>query len=400
MLDFQKCTAQDLKAAAAIERKRRIEEERKARIFNPRIRRIGIDKEYLDRQVEEKKRLQDLQREQECRLDEALLRNSQLAIVHEKRLDEERRKLNKELNTFRQTHQKPEFRRDFDLYDPELLKKSKPPGEDGVDPGLASAQKFVPEYLSNHKPVNRRFNPVRRFEGEDENLVARLREQREQMQSWIMQQVQERRLAEREKRDTEQAYQEALLSRDRRALALEHMELECRRRLSEATARFNRALAQEKAERKRCRALQDNEAARAEIYNHVTGDFLTEPKDQAESVHGPKKLLVTRYKGMTSEQLKVIRDEQARQMEEIQRMRAEENEKNEEWNRLMNGNARAAESYQRELDRRRAELNRQIAEENLRLAEQQRSQQDYLNRHVYKNKPGPEFYAQFNKSTR
>ncbi|XP_001607133.1 RIB43A-like with coiled-coils protein 2 [Nasonia vitripennis] len=379
MLDFQKCTAQDLKAAAAIERKRRIEEERKPRIFNPRIRRIGIDKEYLDRQVEEKKRLQDLQREQECRLDEALLRSSQLAIVQEKRLDEERRKLNKELNTFRQTHQKPEFRRDFDLYDPELLKKSKPPGEDGVDPGLASAQKF---------------------EGEDENLVARLREQREQMQSWIMQQVQERRLAEREKRDTEQAYQEALLSRDRRALALEHMELECRRRLSEATARFNRALAEEKAERKRCRALQDNEAARAEIYNHVTGDFLTEPKDQAESVHGPKKLLVTRYKGMTSEQLKVIRDEQARQMEEIQRMRAEENEKNEEWNRLMNGNARAAESYQRELDRRRAELNRQIAEENLRLAEQQRSQQDYLNRHVYKNKPGPEFYAQFNKSTR
>lgn len=38
----------------------------------------------------------------------------------------------------------------------------------------------------------------------------------------------------------------------------------------------------------------------------------------------------------------------------VQRMRAEENEKNEEWNRLMNGNARAAESYQRELDRRRA----------------------------------------------
>ena len=57
-----------------------------------------------------------------------------------------------------------------------------------------------------------------------------------------MQQVQERRLAEQEQRDAERAYQEALLSRDRRALQLEDGERECRRRLNEATARFNRAL--------------------------------------------------------------------------------------------------------------------------------------------------------------
>ena len=43
MLDFPKqCTEQDRKVAAAIEHKRRIEEARKARIFNPRIRKIGV----------------------------------------------------------------------------------------------------------------------------------------------------------------------------------------------------------------------------------------------------------------------------------------------------------------------------------------------------------------------
>ena len=42
MLDFPKPTAQDLKIAANIERKRRLEEERKARIFNARIRKIGV----------------------------------------------------------------------------------------------------------------------------------------------------------------------------------------------------------------------------------------------------------------------------------------------------------------------------------------------------------------------
>lgn len=43
MLKFQECaTAEDLKTAASIERKRRFEEERKLRIFNPRVRKFGV----------------------------------------------------------------------------------------------------------------------------------------------------------------------------------------------------------------------------------------------------------------------------------------------------------------------------------------------------------------------
>lgn len=62
------------------------------------------------------------------------------------------------------------------------------------------------------------------------------------MQSWIMQQVQERKLAEREQQHADRAHQEAVLARDRRALELDLMERQCRRRLDEATANFNRAL--------------------------------------------------------------------------------------------------------------------------------------------------------------
>ncbi|KAL7288715.1 hypothetical protein TKK_0017440 [Trichogramma kaykai] len=382
MLDFQKrAVQQDLKVAAAIEHRRQIEEARKKRIFNPRIRKIGVDKEFLDKQVEERKRLQDLEKEQECRLDQALVRNSQLAILLQRQQDEERRKLNKEINAFRQEYQKPQLRRDFDLYDPNLLKRSKPPRHPDNDDnlGLASAQKF---------------------EGEDTNLENRRREQKEQMQSWIVQQVRERRLAEHEMKEAERSYQEVTLARDRRALELDHMERECRRRLSQATASFNKALADEQEARKRCRAAQDLEDARAEIYNHVTGDFLTEAPEQAISTRGPGKPIASRYKGMSAAEIKVFRDEQARQMQQIQLMRQEENVKNEEWNRLMNSNARTAESYQRDLDRKRAELNKKIAEENLKLAQEQKSKQEYLNRHVYKDKLTPDFYAQFNTSTR
>ncbi|KAG7198610.1 hypothetical protein KM043_005971 [Ampulex compressa] len=381
MLKFQTATPEDRKVAAAIERRRRTEEERKRRIFNPRLRKIGIDKNFLDRQVEEKKQQRDSENAKECQLDEALIRSSNLAVVLEKQQEEERRRINEEVESFRRIYQRAEDRRDFDLYDPEALKKSLPPRLEDDDPrvGLASAQKF---------------------EGEDCDLKDRLRLQKEQMRWWIEKQREERTMADKERRAAEKAYQEAVTSRDRRAIELDRMERECRRRLNEATARFNRALKEDQDRRRRCEAVQDEEDKRAEIYNHVTGDFLSEAREQADSNRGPSKPLASRYKGMSSEELKAFRDAQARQMEDIQKIKLEESRMNEEWDRLMSAHSRSACEYEKELERRKADINRKIAEENLQLAEQQKSRREYLNREVYKNKPTAAFFEQFNKGTR
>lgn len=75
--------------------------------------------------------------------------------------------------------------------------------------------------------------------------------------------------------------------------------------------------AEEQQHRRHCEAVQDEEDKKAEIYNHVTGDFLTEAREQAESIRGPCRPLVDRYKGMTADELKVFRDAQLQQMEEI-----------------------------------------------------------------------------------
>lgn len=83
-----------------------------------------------------------------------------------------------------------------------------------------------------------------RFEGEDRYLPERLKAQREQMRWWIQRQMEERGAAEKARRDAEDAYQEVVLSRDGRATTLARMEEECRRRLNDATATFNRALVQ------------------------------------------------------------------------------------------------------------------------------------------------------------
>lgn len=74
--------------------------------------------------------------------------------------------------------------------------------------------------------------------------------------------------------------------------------------------------AEEHQRLRKCEAEQEEEDKRAEIYNHVMSDFLCEAREQAESIHGPKRPLASRYKGMTPDQIRGIRSEQMRQMED------------------------------------------------------------------------------------
>lgn len=92
-----------------------------------------------------------------------------------------------------------------------------------------------------------------------------------------------------------------------------------RREFAEARIYISvRLQATEQQHRRQCEAIQEEEDNKAEIYNHVTGDFLTEAREQAESVRGPHRPLASRYKGMTEDELKVFRDAQLEQMKELQ----------------------------------------------------------------------------------
>ncbi|OAD57189.1 RIB43A-like with coiled-coils protein 2 [Eufriesea mexicana] len=373
MLKFQTATKEDLKLAASIQRRRQIDAERKQRIFDSRFRKIGIDKEFLDKQVAEKKQQRELEQARESELDENLIRSSKLALLLEKQQEEERREISKEIEHFRQRYQRPEHGRDSDLRDP--LRQ----GDGDSSHGLGFGQKF---------------------EGEDDNWKERRKARNDETRWWIEKQKSERTQAERERQEAEKAYEAAVISRDKRAMALDQMERECRRRLNEANARFNRALAEEQEYRRHCEALREEEDKKADIYNHVTGDFLTEAKEQAESTRGPHKPLASRYKGMTADELRVFGEARALQLKEIEKIKLEEKRREEDWDRLMNTQAAIADSCQREIDRKRAEIKRQIAEENLELAQRHKSHQQYLNRVLYKNKPTAEFFEQFNRDAR
>lgn len=72
------------------------------------------------------------------------LKNDQIALALEQKEREERKKLEQEINNFRQNYQRPEDRREFDLNDPNYVKKSLPARLKDDDPrcGISSAQKY------------------------------------------------------------------------------------------------------------------------------------------------------------------------------------------------------------------------------------------------------------------
>ena len=55
----------DLTEQAAVERRRRLEKERQSRIFNNKHRLIGVDKNALDQQVNDKKFMEEMEKKRD-----------------------------------------------------------------------------------------------------------------------------------------------------------------------------------------------------------------------------------------------------------------------------------------------------------------------------------------------
>ena len=151
------------------------------------------------------------------------VRNDKITQLLEQRQQHDTRELEKAMNEFRILHQQPDGRREFDLYDPDYLKKDKPARVTDDDPrcGISGAQKF---------------------EGEDLNNKARTQYQQEQLREWCEQQTRERDQAEKNKAKADHLYELKMKELDQRACELQEAEEQCRRAINKAQADFNNAL--------------------------------------------------------------------------------------------------------------------------------------------------------------
>ncbi|CAG2255012.1 RIB43A-like with coiled-coils protein 2 [Mytilus edulis] len=371
----------DYKEAAAIERRRLMEDQRKSRIFNSKCRTIGVDLQAIEQQVRDKKEQEDYERKRSEAFAADAVRNDKISEMLEKRQAQDVRALNQALNDFRSLHQQPDGRREFDLYDPDYLKKDKPGRVSDDDPrcGISSIQKF---------------------EGEDLNNKARTKFQQEQLREWSTQQANEKDQARRNQDEADRLYQLKMRELDQRGMELEKAEDDCKRAINMATTDYNNALARERNERERLKKQQEFDDNMTEIANHIFGDTLTENPAVAQSAFGPHRVIPDRWKGMSPQQLEAIRKEQEKQRLEKQRRDQEDELREIEHARQANANARAGMLLEREMDRKHKDINREMADENRRLGLEQESHKQYLEKEVYTNPPTASYFMQFNTSTR
>lgn len=371
----------DYKEASAIERRRNLEEQRKSRIFNAKTRLIGVDVQALGQQVNDRKQWEEREKRRNEAFAADAIRADRIAELLQRRQEYDIRQLNIALNEFRALHQQPSGRREWDLNDPDSLKKDCPARVSDDDPrcGISSMQ---------------------RFDGEDLNTKARAKYQAEQRRQWVEQQMRERQQAEENQKRADRLYELKMRELDQRACELQFAEEACRKAVLQATKDFNLAQARELEAKRAVEKQQEEDDKKTEMANMLYGDFLTENPAVAQSAFGPHRVVSDRWKGMTPEQIAEIRRVQEVQRNEAQRLRDEERRRNEEFDRQRVAHDRAAELLEREQERMRRQLLAQVADENRRLGAEQKAHQDYLNKDVYTNKPTAAYFMQWNTSTR
>ncbi|XP_050569146.1 RIB43A-like with coiled-coils protein 2 isoform X4 [Cygnus atratus] len=234
--------------AAALERRRQRELQRQSRVFNARLRTIGVDKDALDAQVKDRKIQEAAKKARNEELANEIKQNDKVMCMLEERQKYDIRNINKAVSDFQKNFQKPETRREFDLSDPQALKKDRPARLSDSDPRctVSSLQKFM---------------------GEDLNYSLRMKFQKEQLREWSLQQQRDWKNALADKKFLDDLHDKNTIELDRKTMEQQRTEEETHRAVCAATKEFNRSqrLKEEECRRDAEWDRQSIQAARAQL---------------------------------------------------------------------------------------------------------------------------------------
>jgi hypothetical protein len=256
-----------------------------------------------------------------------------LIALKQQEFENERFRMRQELNEFRQYYQKPELSRDFDLFDPDALKKTLPARLGDDDPRLT-------------------ISGAQKFEGEDLSGKDRAKMQKEQQRIWLEQQIREKRQAEIDRKLHEKMLEDSLEARERLVTQMAMKEQCEKNKIQTEINEFNKRLTYQQEHDRQTKKREEEEDNLAEIYNHLTSDLLTENPDAAKSALGPHRKIAYMYKGMSPEELENLRRIQEHQKEEMRKRRDLEKHLESKWDQLAKDIDRTIVLKDRELIRR------------------------------------------------
>ncbi|KAK9507785.1 hypothetical protein O3M35_007562 [Rhynocoris fuscipes] len=328
---------------------KKIDDERKQRFFDSKQRQIGVDIDALNLQVEEKH--QRILSEKELDKKFEIYNNVLAREEKEMKLKElkERKHALEQLKNYWKIYQRREFSRDFDLNDPDYLKKSLPMCTDDNDPRIKSKGSLL------------------RFDGEDYDGM------KGKKKSTKLKQILDDQIREEEARrvwskiaDEEWAKEAAVQSEFN--IVFSKLEERIRKEEIKQIQAYNLLLAKEKQNEKDWEKKRNYSDDLSHVYNCLTSSFFLETgKDGI----------------LTPEQLREMKEIQKLQIIEQEEKRAQENAINKY---LINLSADRARDEQKIAEnnafRRKAEALR-IRDINLQLAIEQRQRRKDLDREAH-----------------
>ncbi|KAJ3088233.1 Protein Tax-1 [Quaeritorhiza haematococci] len=401
-------TPADQLQQAAIDRRRRLDEERKKRIFDPRARILGIDVKTLEEQIKTKNEMKSTEKARKDAFDKQIIETNTLLQALDHHQQTTLRSHLQLLNNYRLTHQPPPTRREWDLNDPDRLKHLHPPrsppktlrklggiGEIVVGALTDEEMRMGCEEEEEKAPVS----GCQMFEGEDEKERVRRREQCEQMKTWVKEQMWEQEKRRREEEEEKRSYEEFQGHVVNKTTEMQKMLEKAKAERARQELEFNRSLAEQRRQKEKEEREKELKANISEINGHLNGEFLTERPD-VFNIGGGHRVRVDMFKGITPEQKRNILWLQELQREEAEARREYERQEEQEWALQQESNLHASMLLEQEKLRRQREMAIKTREENRKKAEEDRERRQYIDKVLYTNPPQESYFSQFNTTHR
>eukprot|EP00238_Polyblepharides_amylifera_P007307 CAMPEP_0196584208 /NCGR_PEP_ID=MMETSP1081-20130531/46189_1 /TAXON_ID=36882 /ORGANISM="Pyramimonas amylifera, Strain CCMP720" /LENGTH=361 /DNA_ID=CAMNT_0041905341 /DNA_START=71 /DNA_END=1156 /DNA_ORIENTATION=- len=351
------------------------------RVMDEKYRTIGVDKTMLNIQIQEQKDRDTYENSNNAKYDRLAEDLDKKMVM----LEQERREIKREMNVenaqYWQAKQGKDKGLEWDLNDPDSLKKAIPARMGDEDPRLG-------------------ISSVQQFGGEDLQAGERKKLQMDQQKSWCEQQNEERRQIAEAVASEDAGYLALTLAQAEHQKRVNDQEDQARRQMAERNTEMNLERAAEKADQKAEDHENEQRANHLDQYNTFNSALLTEHPGQAQHAANPMRKRMDHYKGMLPQEKQGVLDFQAEQREELKAKREAERQEEIKYAQYQHNLKRELTRKEADMEGFRAEQRKAVAATLIKQNAEKVDRDDHHNNILYTNVPNHKYFDQFGTSHR
>lgn len=348
----------------------------KPTILDPKTRKIGIDVDALRQQVEEKRELASREKTRNDAFDNQTLMQQDLIMQNMERERQLRYKMACDQDRYRNSQQRPDQCREYDIWRPDLLKVSKPARIGDYDPRLGVSSGQV-------------------FDGEDLHVSERLAAQAKQRNEWYQTQMKEKAAEQRREQMEDLNNQLVELETQKRLAEITERDEYAKSEIRKQIANDNYQMFQDKKQNEADQHAFEQKQNEAEIINTKRTGII------AETMRQRGQCAPMDYRGMTVEDQKDIINQQADQMADNERRRQDEARRERQWYEYQEYLKSEGDKNEAQWLRRKQQEQAALYQTQLKQEKEFKRRENYMNKVVYgQNIPDDYFYNSWGNDVR